>query len=327
MRLINLLASGIRDTAGVIAANAQVYSYRAGTTTLTPLYEDFDLTDPFPNPLTLDAAGVAIAYVDRKVKLVIVDSEGATIRQIDHVGTDSSDVAAAATSVQAGAGLIVDGDGALAVNPDGATLTVVADVLKIPNDGVGAAQIDDDIVLSGDCSVTGSFTSGGNMQVGDALTDTLRIGGPAGALLQTDNGNLISPSIVWLAAITNAALKAYSARTLGVRSAGIVDYPLVVSAGAPAHGQQIVAGHVTSAPALSLGEGFSVASGGTGIRNVTFTAALATSPIVVVTPADNSIIPYVSARSTAGFTVEFRDTGGTLLNREFSFIAIGQRGS
>lgn len=327
MRLINLLASGIRDTAGVLAANAQVYSYRAGTTTLTPLYEDFDLTDPFPNPLTLDAAGVAIAYVDRKVKLLIVDEDGATIRQIDHVGTDSSDVAAAATSVQAGAGLTTDGDGALAVNPDGETITVDSDTIKVPNDGIGANQIEDDIALPGDCSVTGTFTTGGNLQVGDAATDSARIGGPTGALLSNDNGNLIAPAIIWSGATSNAAVKTHSARTLAVRSAAIVDYPIVVSAGAPTHGMVVVRGRVSSAGAVVTGEGYTSSRIGLGAYTVTLSAAFADVPTVVATPFNTAGFIEVAPTAAASFNVQTYSSSAVPTDRDFCFIAIGQRGS
>jgi len=314
VRLLNLLASGIRDTAGVLAANAQVYSYRAGTTTLTPLYEDFDLTDPFPNPLTLDAAGVAIAYVDRKVKLVIVDEDGATIRQIDHVGTDSSDVAAAATSVQAGAGLVVDGDGALAVNPDGTSLAIVSDVLKVPDygistakladDAVTAGKIVDDVALPGNCSTTGNFT------VGDATTDTARIGGATGP-----------------------DLKYKSARALYIRAnAGSVDLPIVTSADPTTHALVIVRGYVDSSgnspgAGTSRGEGWTAAKNGTGDYQITFSNAFAEAPTVIACPRGGAQV-YTgnpTTVTTSGAQITIWNAAG-ILDREFHFIAIGIRG-
>jgi len=92
IKLVDILASGIKDAVGEPLAGGTVTSYLAGTTTLETLYEDFELDDPHSNPLTLDAAGMAVAYSTERVKLVFHNSSGTLVRTINNVGTNNSDV-------------------------------------------------------------------------------------------------------------------------------------------------------------------------------------------------------------------------------------------
>lgn len=92
IRLIDTLAAGVTDDAGAPLASGTVTTYLAGTTTLYTVYQDFELSNPHPNPATLDAAGRLIAYADTRVKLVIATSAGVTVRTVDNVGNADSDI-------------------------------------------------------------------------------------------------------------------------------------------------------------------------------------------------------------------------------------------
>lgn len=92
IRLIDILASGVTDSAGAALSSGTVTFYQAGSTVLETVYEDFALTDPHSNPATLNDAGILVAYTDSRLKLVISDNTGAVVRTIDNVGTADSDV-------------------------------------------------------------------------------------------------------------------------------------------------------------------------------------------------------------------------------------------
>lgn len=85
-KLIDILEAGIVDDSGVALASGTVTVYQAGTTTLQTVYQDRAATLPHSNPLTLDAAGRAYAFTDKRIKLVIETSAGASLRTVDNVG-------------------------------------------------------------------------------------------------------------------------------------------------------------------------------------------------------------------------------------------------
>jgi hypothetical protein len=88
--LIDILAAGVVDTAGGPLAGGQVYVYEPGTTTKVDVWQDADLSVPHANPLTLDANGTGEVYVNQAVRVVIEDSTGASISDIESVGEIAS---------------------------------------------------------------------------------------------------------------------------------------------------------------------------------------------------------------------------------------------
>ena len=142
IRLVEILATGVTDDSGVVLASGQVYTYQAGTTTLTTTWQDFEQEDPHSNPITLDTAGRAIVYAEDRIKLVIKTSAGATVRTIDNVGTADADISGALASNLAGNGLIEAADGTIALNVDGTTTTITSDQVKV----VSAGIVDDSTV-------------------------------------------------------------------------------------------------------------------------------------------------------------------------------------
>lgn len=139
--LVDILASGVTDDDGQPLASGTVTFYQAGTSTLETVYEDFELTDAHPNPLTLDDAGRAIAYSDTRVKAVIRASTGAIVRTIDDINLADSDIDSSVSSATlAGDGLVANG-AALDVNVDGSTLTTSGDEVKVADDGITPVQL------------------------------------------------------------------------------------------------------------------------------------------------------------------------------------------
>lgn len=129
-RLIEILESGSLNGSGSALANGTVTSYLAGTSTLQVIYQDFACSTPHANPATLDAEGRLVAYTNVKVKLVFKTSGGATVKTIDYVGTDDSDLSVSSATDLAGDGLVAS-SGTLSVNVDGETLEIESDTVKI----------------------------------------------------------------------------------------------------------------------------------------------------------------------------------------------------
>lgn len=85
--LLNVLASGVIDNSGNPLDSGVVYVYEVGTTTPIDCFQDIDLTTPHTNPIILDSVGRAEVYVGRDVRIVIEDSLGTQIQDIDAIGT------------------------------------------------------------------------------------------------------------------------------------------------------------------------------------------------------------------------------------------------
>lgn len=135
-RIIEVLAAGVTDSNNAILSAGTVTFYDAGTSTLRTVYTDFALTTPASNPATLDSAGRLVVYTDKRVKLLIKNSGGSTIHTWDNVGTADSDISAATASNLAGDGLTAPGDGTVAVYPDGASLEISSDKVRVIAGGI-----------------------------------------------------------------------------------------------------------------------------------------------------------------------------------------------
>lgn len=150
-RIIEVLDAGIVDDAGEALSAGTVTVYDAGTTNLRTVYSDFSLSTPLSNPFTLDSAGRKAVYTDRRVKLLIKNSGGTTIRTVDNVGTADSDVAAATADASAGDGLTAPGDGTIAVNPDNESLEINSDKVRVKAGGFSQGSGE---VLNASCAAS-----------------------------------------------------------------------------------------------------------------------------------------------------------------------------
>lgn len=93
--LIDFLFAGLVDESGEALAGGTVTSYAAGTTTLRPIYQNAAGTIAHPNPATLDARGVLVAYGTGSYKFVVKDAAGAVQYTVDDVAVAVDDVAVA----------------------------------------------------------------------------------------------------------------------------------------------------------------------------------------------------------------------------------------
>lgn len=122
--LIETLVAGVITNTGTAAAGGSAYIYQVGTTTKVTAYQDSDLAVPHANPVVLDSNGKAEVYVNQAVRLVIQDSSGTQISDIDSVGGSVASSASSTTVVSdqlVPIGSIIpfyDFDGALSFDTD-----------------------------------------------------------------------------------------------------------------------------------------------------------------------------------------------------------------
>lgn len=137
VRLIEYLAAGVVDSSGSIVASGTVTFYDAGTTSLRTVYEDYELATPHSNPATLDAAGRLFAFADRRVKVVIQDSDGNDVKTIDDVGgTSAGDISTTDIADNAITSAKLD-DSSIASVSNGSALSISAAYTVTDTDGVG----------------------------------------------------------------------------------------------------------------------------------------------------------------------------------------------
>lgn len=148
-RLIEIIESGYLNGSGAVLADGTVTSYLAGTSTLQVLYQDFDCQTPHNNPLTLSAEGRATAYTNTRVKLVFKTSGGSTVRTVDNVGTADSDLTSSSASDLAGDGLVASA-GVINVNPDGTTLELSSDAVRMKAAGTNKTHFDNTTTSASD---------------------------------------------------------------------------------------------------------------------------------------------------------------------------------
>lgn len=175
IRLIDTLQAGILNGSGEALEFGTVTVYDAGTTNRRTVYQDYDLTTPHANPLTLDSEGKVTAYTDQRVKLVIRDADGGGIATIDNVGSEASDYSSGAAAGLAGDGLIAPGDGTIAVNADGTSIEVAADITRVKDGGISTAKLADDSVTGAKLADNAVNADSGVVIVGQSLLGNVSI--------------------------------------------------------------------------------------------------------------------------------------------------------
>lgn len=127
IQFLDLLATGVTDDNGNPLSLGTVTFYEGGTSTLQTAYQNYSLATPHTNPATLDAGGRMTAYVDGRVKLLIKNAAGTTIRTLDQVGIEDADIDDSLSDTIAGDGLESAPDGTINTNLDGDYLEVNVD--------------------------------------------------------------------------------------------------------------------------------------------------------------------------------------------------------
>lgn len=158
-QLIDILQAGLCDSSGNPLANGKVTTFVAGTTTKQTIFQDEELTNPFPNPVTVDSRGKLQAYTDQNLKLIIETAAGSTVDTIENIvnprgniGTDEiQDDAVTAAKINAnvaGNGLTQATSGALDVNPDDSTIEIVSNAVRVKDLGIVTAKLAVDSVTT-----------------------------------------------------------------------------------------------------------------------------------------------------------------------------------
>jgi len=80
---VEQLLAGVRNTDGTPLASGQVYFYRAGSKEQLDVFSTATRSTTITQPQTLDAAGRALVYADGVYRVVVQDSEGATVYDWD----------------------------------------------------------------------------------------------------------------------------------------------------------------------------------------------------------------------------------------------------
>ncbi len=78
LKRIELLAVGVRDTAGAVVASGKARFYQPGTTTEQTVYQDSAAATPHTQPITLNAGGQAVVYMLEPVRMVVKDTTETT---------------------------------------------------------------------------------------------------------------------------------------------------------------------------------------------------------------------------------------------------------
>ncbi len=312
IRLIEILASGVTDDSGEPLSGGSVYFYEAGTTTLKTAYQDFDLETPHSNPATLDDAGRIVAYGEDRIKLVLKNASGATVRTIDNVGTSDSDLSASLAENIAGNGLIESGDGTIAVDVDATSITISSNQLKIPDSGITSAKLLDSSVTTSKINDL-AVTTG---KIEDLAVTTGKI-----------NDLAVTTAKIAAANVTGSKIES-SVNLAGKPTAN--SQKIITQVTDTTNSLCIVRGQVSSSGSGSAGEGFSVVKNATGDYTVTFTTAFKTGDVPIVTISALSSLGR-SARLSASPTASsfnvltILPADNTSQDSAFHFIAIGQK--
>lgn len=312
-RIIEILENGVRDASGNPVAGGKAKFFLAGTTDLSTVFQEFDLTDPHPNPATLDGSGRLLgAYSDFRLDIVISNSSGAVVRTIRNAGTADSDITQASLAEAAGAGLVnnIDDNSKIDVNPDGTTVRVLDDKVGVVPGGINQTQ------LASDVTVATSLTPGtdaaklskGAINNSTAVTGKVQVGGNSGfPYLEGTNGKTLAR----------------------IDSDNTQSRPLVVSEVPATNGLLIIRGSVNSGGIKTDGEGFTSVRDSLGRYTITFDTAYLTKPMLIVatdaavgfsnTVAGGFAVTTALGKVGISTLVSPTDTDGN-----FSFIAIGE---
>lgn len=312
IQLIQILAQGVTDDSGLPISGGSVLFYRAGTTTLQSVYEDYAESEPHSNPATLDDGGRLIAYSDQKLKLVISDSDGVHVRTMDYVGFDSTDIATAVSELVPGDGLIAASDNTWSVRVDDSTIEIDSDTLQVKDGGIVEAKIGAGAVVEAKLG-TGAVVEA---KIGTGAVTAVKLATDAVETAKIKNDNVTADKI-----LDNIDLSGDYVRAGGKNIVG--------SNTNAAKGLTIVRGRIASDASTVSGEGFSCVHTGTGQYTVTFSSAFGDVPSVLATLDSGSgqkLYPLYANEAVGSVEIDWRETAtNALTDAQFSFVCIGQR--
>lgn len=71
---------------GAPLIGGKLYTYDAGTTTPRACYHDAAATQPWTNPIVLNAVGEAVIYIVEPMRWLLTDADGVEIWTVDNIG-------------------------------------------------------------------------------------------------------------------------------------------------------------------------------------------------------------------------------------------------
>jgi hypothetical protein len=212
---------------------------------------------------------------------------------------------------------------------------------KIASGAVTSAKLDTNIAVSGTLGVTGATTlstlaTTGNVQVGDATTDTLTLGGSSGIVFtNVTTANKTGVSIdstddnFYPGGTSKAAVKAIGTKTLATYDpTADTTYPIVTSADpGSSNSLKIVRGRVDADGTKITGEGFTSSKSATGRYAISFTTAFSAEPVATACLYFNAgqLFTQVISQSTTALDIATYNSSGVATDERFNFIAIGPR--
>lgn len=217
MGLIYQLGTGVfRNSSPVNGGNA--YTYAPGTLTPRTVYRDRALTRPWTHPIGLDAQGRAFCFSDAPVRLIVEDSVGVQVYDVEvanqeDITTDMVILESALQSyfsgVTAGAALLAIADSLGGVDGKVKVAGVSGDGVKV-KDWAGQLYNVKLWGAKGDGSTTDTT----------AFTGALAAMGTSGGCLYVPPGTYIVGGVITIAAFSNLSIVGCGRRSIIRASAG-----------------------------------------------------------------------------------------------------------
>lgn len=175
------------------------------------------------------------------------------------------------------------------------------------------------------------LSSAGQVSASNTIANPVTIGA-SGAVLSNSGTTLMVSNIlvvgsgVYPSGGGNASFQGRTSNSIDIQNAGATtSHPIVVSANPSSSGLMIVRGGVSSGGSITTGEGFSVTGHSTGQYTISFTTAFQDAPVVVGSMTSLGGFIIANGPGTTGFVMQTTNNAGSLADRDFNFVAIGQR--
>jgi hypothetical protein len=320
--LLDILAGGVVDGSGDPLSSGRVYVYELGTTTKVNVYQDADLSVLHANPLTLDAAGKAEAYVENSVRLVIESSAGALINDIDSSGELSAlsgDVTLGTTSsneLDINSRLVSD-----IIPKTDSTYDIGSSTFAWAEGHFDDVFVYDDLAVTDDVTIGGDTTITGNVTFSGSMTGNVPLNTKATRDIGLDVSTTTKIKIAWKDGTALSSTQVGYATFYSTSNAGqVVTRQLTASQEVTltgAHWGLDTLGDLTDKKLYII----LIDNGSTAILGVTVLAGLASvaSANCTTTPASATTKDHILTASTVGananctylgwINADFDDTG------------------
>lgn len=171
--LLDVLAAGVVDSSNNPLESGKAFVYSTGTTTLTDVFQDADLTLNHTNPIILDSVGRSEAYVPGDVRILIKDSDDVTVLDIDSIGSTTAATGDFIIGNSASDNLVlaasVQGDLRPSITD---TYSVGSAALRWLKGWFSGLSVNGDVGVTGDVSITGTGTHNVSAEFANEVYDS-----------------------------------------------------------------------------------------------------------------------------------------------------------